>query len=219
MNIKKIEITTRIHLLVFDTQRDAASTFLRFEESYESPKFRGKTFSFDEFKKWYIKNSFKNKGRRNFTYYSDWTAFNIPSYVLRPFYAGKFDPLSAAEKSVLGIFKNEPEPFYIIGVHKQTKNLRSVLDHEIAHGLFYIDRNYRREVIKLLAKFDIKPIKEEIRSGGGYHEETLDDEIQAIIIDEDEKYDELIPSALAKSLKRLYKKYSKINDIQFPTIK
>lgn len=40
MNIEHEKITEKIHLLTFETQLDITSTFLRFQEHYESPRFR-----------------------------------------------------------------------------------------------------------------------------------------------------------------------------------
>lgn len=218
MNFKKVMITDKIHLFLFNTQKDAASTFMRFEESYESPKFRGKVFSFEEFKKWYIKNSPNSQRGEIFTYYTDWTAFNVPSYVLKPFYDGKFNPLSSQEKKVLDMLKHEPHPFYIIALHKQTEDMSSVLDHEVAHGLFHLDKDYSRAVFKLLANYNVEPIKNKLRMGGGYHEETMTDEVQALIIDGNEECRNLISNDLAESLKRLYQKYLNINNASLPTI-
>lgn len=218
MNITKKRITDRIHLFLFDTEKDAASAFLRFEESYESPEFRHKVFTFEEFKKWYMKNSPKNKGRRIFTYYSDWTAFNVPSYIFKPFYEGKFNPLSPSEKRILKMLRGEIEPYYVIALHRQTENMRSDLHHEVAHGLFHVDDQYRREVLQLLGTYDIGPIKEKLRSSGGYHEETLDDEIQARIIDGDAEYRDLIPAGLAESLQKLFQNYSKRNNTNLAVI-
>lgn len=86
MEIDKKKITDKINLLVFENQKELASTFVRFQEHYESPEFAGKTFSLEEFKEWYIKNSEKGRETGEFTYYEDWSGFNIPSYVMRPFY-------------------------------------------------------------------------------------------------------------------------------------
>ena len=103
--MKVKEIIKNIFHISFSTQHELASTFLRFQEYYESPKFRGKIFSFYEYKKWYTANSPKGKKTGKFTYYKDWGGFNIPSYVLKPFYQGKFNPLSNKEKKFLRAFK------------------------------------------------------------------------------------------------------------------
>ncbi len=170
MHIKKTEIRDRIFQLEFNSQLELASTFLRFEEFYESPRFRGKIFSLKEFKEWYT----KEKGA--FTYYEDWPAFNIPSSVLKPFIQGKFDPLSPAEKQLISIFKNVSGIFYIIGV---VVGADSLCDHELAHALFFTIPSYREQVLSILNKFNVDKIKQELMGMSGYCEEVLDDEVNA----------------------------------------
>jgi len=213
MYIEHQKLTDRIHLLIFNTQRDISSTFLRFQEHYESPKFRGKIFSLEEFKRWYVQNSPKGIKTGEFTYYTDWNGFNIPSYVLKPFYSGKFNPLSEQEKKFLEIFKDEPEPFYVIGIHRETKKLNLFLKHEIAHGLFYTDKDYRGEVLAILSQFDVKPIKIELRSKAGYHEQVLEDEVHAYIIASGKRLKTSIQKKLSLKLRKIYKGYTtnKIN--------
>ena len=209
MNTQHKKLVDKIHLLTFDTQEDITSTFLRFQEYYESPNFRGKIFSLAEFKQWYIKTSSKGIESGEFTYYSDWNGFNIPSYVLKPFYDGEFNPLSEAEKSLLEIFKDELGVFYIIGVHKETKKIAQLLKHETAHGLFYTNNDYRNEVEQVLAKYDTEPIKDELRSKAGYHEEVLEDEVHAYSIDSASGLNTPIPEKLSTELREIYEKYLK----------
>jgi hypothetical protein len=219
MAIEQFNVTNRIHLLIFDTQKDVASTFLRFQEHYESPEFMGKIFSLEEFKEWYVQNSPKGKETGEFTYYSDWNGFNIPSSVLRLFYQGKFDPLSEQERKFLERFKDEPEPFYVIGVHKSTKKLKASLQHEVAHGLFFTDEHYRNEVLRLLTQFDTEPIREELRSKAGYHEQVLDDEVHAYSINTGRKLKTPIPQELVTKLRTLYEEHLRLNDARFPPLK
>ena len=56
INIKKRCIGEGIYLLEFDTQYALTSTLLRFEESYESPEYKGNIFTLSEFKRWYSKS-------------------------------------------------------------------------------------------------------------------------------------------------------------------
>ncbi|MCK4539751.1 ABC transporter ATP-binding protein [Candidatus Parcubacteria bacterium] len=211
MNIKHTKLTNKIHLLTFETQQDITSTFLRFQEHYESPNFRGKIFSFDEFKQWYIKTSPNGKISGKFTYYSDWNGFNIPSHVLKPFYDGKFNPLSEQESKLLDIFKDEVGAFYIIGVHSGTKKIDQLLNHEIAHGLFYTSDNYKADVLRILSQFDVSAIKEELRSKAGYHEKVLNDEVHAYSIDSVSNLKTPIPESLSSKLKKSYEKHLKKN--------
>ena len=49
------EIKGGIFLVEFDNQYDLAMTFLRYQEFYESPKFKGKRFTIIDFMEWYSK--------------------------------------------------------------------------------------------------------------------------------------------------------------------
>jgi len=213
--IDEYNIAKNIFLLVFDNQREITKTFLRFQEFYESPKFKGKIFSLDDFKKWYIVDSPQGKKTGKFTYYSDWNGFNIPSSVLKPFYSGKFNPLTLREKKILKIFSKRKDKFYIIGVHRESKNIKTFLQHEIAHGLFFVDDNYRKEVLSVISKFDTKLIEEELVEKAGYHQEVLLDEIQAYSISTGQKLENTIPQ-LGIVLQKIYKKYSEINKVKIP---
>src|SRR5580704_15894322 len=111
IKIAKSKIAKGIYLLCFKTQYELAATFLRVQEYYESPRFSGRIFSLEQFMDWYAERF------GNFTYYQDWTGFNVPSTALRPFYDGRFDPLSEKEKRLLRLFKGLRKPFYVIGIH------------------------------------------------------------------------------------------------------
>ena len=186
MKIKYEKIANNIYHLTLPSNWQLAKTFLRFQEHFESPKFRGKIFSLDEYKKWYILNSPIGKKTGKFTYYRDWGGFNIPSKVLIPFYKGKFNPLSKEEKVILKLFKNKrKKKFYIIATFKNSG--RYLLKHEIAHGLFYTNLKYKREVIKILKRIDQK-VKRQITNylakyGGGYHPSVWTDEIHTHILE------------------------------------
>ncbi len=175
------EIAKNIFHIKFSTQEELTSTFLRFQEFFESPEFRGKVFTLEEYKKWYVDNSPEGKRTGEFTYYTDWNGFNIPSTVLEPFYNGDFDPLSEREKEFLALFRERKgERFYIIGTHG--KNEKQLLKHEIAHGLFYTNPEYKKEVLEILKKISSEK-REEInmffQKSGGYHSEVWDDETHA----------------------------------------
>jgi len=148
--------------------------FLRFQEYYESPEFSGKAFTLDEFKNWYSPN-----GR--FTYYSDWDGFNIPSWVLDPFKEGKLDPLAQDELDFISLFGGRDGKFYIIGTHGQEPD---ALNHEIAHGLYYVEPAYKEQVLKA-----VSGLKETSRKAifdflaEDYAESSLEDELHAYLLD------------------------------------
>ncbi len=208
LNIVKKKISENIFLLEFDNQLEITSTLLRFQEYYESPEFRNKVFTLEEYKEWY------SKAKGSFSYYVDWNGFNMPSYVLEPFYDGRFDPLSDQEKQVLELFKYENDKFYVISIHKDMEDTSKLLRHEIAHGLFYVDEDYRKEVTNILSKFDTTKIKEELRPLAGYHEDVLDDEVHAHLIDS-KSIGKDAPEELKTQLKEIFENYLEKNKIKF----
>lgn len=162
----------RIYLLQFSDQYTMTATFLRFQERYESPKFYGKVFDWEEFMDWYAKQY------GNFTYFQDWSGFNIPSYALMPFYDGTFDPLTRKEKKLLNLLEDISGNFYVIGTMKVDAD---TLGHEIVHGLFCLHSSYRREVIRCIRKYNPKRIKKAIAKKG-YHRSTILDEINSFLV-------------------------------------
>jgi len=203
MEIKKKKILENIYLLEFKNQYDITSTMLRFQEFYESPKFQGKIFTLEEYKKWYS----KMKGGK-FTYYTDWNGFNILSKVLIPFYEGKFNPLSEKEKQILDLFKNNKEDYYIIAVHEEDKNCKETLKHETAHALFYTKPEYKQEIIKIIKRFSLEKAKKTLLKAG-YCKEVLDDEIQAYSIDSSGKLKPEIPKELKEEINKIFLRYYK----------
>ena len=203
MNIKKSEIAEKIYLLEFDNQFELTSTLLRFQEFYESPKFKGKIFTLDEFKRWY------SKLKGSFSYYKDWNGFNIPSRILKPFYLGKFNPLSDKEKQILELFKSEKENDYIIAIHKSgifrfSYFRKMLLNHEIAHALFHTNKKYKKECLNLIRKYNLEEAKKKLLKSGGYSKEVLEDEIQAYSITSG-RLRPKIPYKLKKSIRKLFK--------------
>jgi hypothetical protein len=182
MKIEKV--VNSIYHLRFDTQYDLCSTFLRFQEHYESPEFRGKIFTLKEFQQWYIRNSPGGKKTGCFTYYEDWSGFNIPSKVFKSFIEGKFDPLTEKELFLIETIKNiKDKDFYIIGTYGN--NSLNTFRHEIAHGLFYTDYKYRKKVEKILNTIDnseIEKITDYFKSSIGYHNEVFMDELNSYIL-------------------------------------
>jgi hypothetical protein len=118
-----------------------------------------------------------------FTYYSDWNGFNIPYYVLCPFFKGKFNPLSGKEQKILEIFKNIKGKYYIIAVHGDIKiENNGLLKHEIAHALYYISNSYSEKISNILKKYDNSKLKRWLLKTGGYNVNVFDDEIQAYFL-------------------------------------
>ncbi len=162
-----------IHLLIFPSAYQCNATFLRFQEHYESPKFAGKIFDWEEYMDWCAEQ------RGNFTYFEDWSGFNLPGRVLEVFYAGKFDPLTRKERALLDIFENVKGNFYVIGTYREDGLW--TIRHEIIRGLFYLFPDYRRAVREAISGCDTSAIKEILLGSCGYSRKVLVDEINAYL--------------------------------------
>lgn len=178
VSFKIQQILPKVFYIEFKDRKDLTSTLLRFQETYESPKFRNKFFSLEEFAAWY-----KTTRKGRFTYFSDWSGFNFPSYVLKPFYEGQFDTLSIREKQILEAFKDEKGLFYIIATYK-SKNQEDFMGtkkHEIAHSQYYLNKSYHKSVNTILKNLKLKPIFAYIKSLG-YHQSVFLDEAHAYLL-------------------------------------
>lgn len=172
-----------------------AMTFIRAQEWYESPYYHHKKFTLEEFMEWYS----KTYGNGSFTYPDDWSGFNVPSSALLAM--ANMEGHSSYEKALLkGIMDRNlflaPDPreypwdkyalngerFYVIGTYKD-EDLR----HELAHGRFFVDEEYRDEVIKLIQSAEyaraLRPLERSLTKKG-YGPATMVDECHAYVLDE-----------------------------------
>lgn len=151
------------------TQRELASTFLRFQELHESAddSIRGQVFTVGQVRRAYaaaptVGPQFDYLG----TAVSDgvWQGFNVPDYILQPFYDGLFDPLSDQERAFLELFRGMPKPYYIIGTVERADTLL----HELSHALFYVRPTYRKRVLAVWRKYSklAKAMKKYVLSQG-----------------------------------------------------
>ena len=184
------EVAPRIYCAQIDDNYDRAMLFCRYQEFYESPykKFRGKSFTWMEYMRHY-KDAWKKKV---FTYPEDWSGYNIPSNVMQRanhifckdteydeimndiyFYCA----IDSQNKN-----NNTRCDWYLIGA--SSKDLRT-MDHEIAHGLYFTNKEYRKKINGLISK--IKPThydklkKKLIKMGYVNDTKIIDDEIQAFM--------------------------------------
>ena len=196
--MRKSKLAERIFLVEFDSQYLLASTFLRIQEHYESRKYRNRVFSLEEFMDWYAATF------GAFTYFEDWSGFNVPSEAFEAFYQGTFNPLSKKEERLLGLFRRESRPFYVIGLSSKDD-----LKHELAHALFSTQPEYKKAVVAAMRGFDTSVLKRRLAKMG-YHAHVLPDEVQAYLIAPEDA-----PGGTPRSLTRLrrtlqsiYREYS-----------
>lgn len=169
-----------------DNHHDLAMLFWRVQEFYESASdnVRGKAFSLAEYIDWYAKNASEEKA---FTYTEDWSGFNVPSNSILASRSIGHPDLNLWDKAFGEIFdemvrRQGNNKIYLIG--SLFSDIES-LDHEFAHGLYYIDHNYREK-----QKAQVAALPNEARDHlfkilrtvqGGYAEKVLVDEAQAFL--------------------------------------
>ena len=152
-------VAHKTYLLTFKSQQEMARTLIRFQEFYENPKYRGKVFSFKEIEAWWRK-----KGGGRMTYYSDWSGFNFPSWVLEVF-GESFKHITRRERSILNLFKRFKHPFYVIAA---VEGDEETIDHELTHAMYEIARPYHIEVNQIISKHKkkLKPLFRWLRKQG-----------------------------------------------------
>lgn len=169
------QVAPKIYAIEGDTSEEVGRVMIRIQENYESPRFANKVFTMQEFIPWYME--FKKADK--FTYFDDWSGFNVPGHVVQRFIKGKFNPLRPEEQWLVDELAklNIKGKFYLLGYRKDDAR---VVKHEIAHGLFYTNRKYRKEVLNALTGvYENNPrFVQELRDHG-YGEHVLVDEFHA----------------------------------------
>jgi hypothetical protein len=204
------EVRPNIFFLNFDDHYQLAMHFVRYQEFYESPNsiFRGQSFTLIDFMEWYS----EAYGDGIFTYPQDWEGFNIPSNIIPDVQRARIKDFNKYDEEMIRAWtecRNRCKgDFYIIGAVGES----SVLDHEIAHGLYYTNVQYNLKAHKLYEELpqDIQDKMCEVLISLGYASKVLEDETQAYLatgIDEN-----LFPfiNGEEKPFIELYSEYSKV---------
>lgn len=162
-----------IYHMNFATQFDLTMSLLRFQEHLESPKFRGRLFTLEEYIEWYVKTF------GDFTYYKDWIGFNIPSDTIDKI-RWRFHPHSKKEMEVFALLTKKgltwDKKYCLIGTYGE--NYKSTLSHEICHGLFDCSEEYRATVKRIVSKYPVIRLRKHLLDAG-YNRAVLVNEIQA----------------------------------------
>jgi len=162
--------------LIFPTQYLMTSSLLRFQEHYESPKFRGKIFGLEEYMDWYAATH-----GGTFSYFEDWVGFNFPSHILRMFegdYSSKEEAVTLVVDGVMR--KHGLDKCYVLGT---AIGGEEAIDHEIAHALYSLYPEYARQVNRLCRTHAeaLKPLEAWLK-GTGYHKKVWNDEVNAYLL-------------------------------------
>jgi hypothetical protein len=182
---KIIVVKPNIFAVIIKKQYDRAMLFCRAQEYYECPneKFRGKAFSIWEYMQWYASD------HNGFSYASDWSGFNIPFDVILECYEKQrhlsewetpYDDCMWEILSKINKIKDNNKKCYVIGAEDTTG---STFQHEICHGLWYTNPQYKKEamcVSNTIDPNDYAIFRKNLLSMG-YTDKVIDDEIQAYL--------------------------------------
>lgn len=187
--VKIEEVKPGIFAVFLDDEYHLPMLFCRVQEFYESDndEFRGKKFSIWRYMEWYSKSR-----SGSFSYPSDWSGFNIPFEILEKCYSiHKEDetPYDAVMRGIIGEVNKRKlgeSLAYVIGVGS-TEGDETVLEHEICHGMYYIDPEYKAKTDSITENLEsqyrneFKKFRKNLLSMG-YHEGVIKDELQAYLI-------------------------------------
>jgi hypothetical protein len=195
MNLTAKLIYPQIVQVNFDSQYFLTSTLLRVQEFYESTfdNIREKSFTIQDYMDTYVRKF------KKFNYFEKYEGFNFSDIFLKKFLKTQ----KSLSKSEIRIFlyinflidKNWNKKFYVIGTHK---NNVKIIDHELAHAFYYLSKDYKNKMDKLIkelpTKNHIKLIKE--LKEVDYSEGVYNDEIQAYLSTENSGFNYISANTL-----------------------
>lgn len=175
-------------LVTSDSAVDLGMLFLRPQEYYESgnPAFKGHAFTVADFMRWYIEKT-KDENKpcpANFSYFEDFQGYNVPGSAVLQYLSMPLPEMSIWDtrfaRIATVIKEHQRGDFYIIGA--LTSKL-SVIDHEIAHAMWYLLPKYQEQQtlnIACLSADDVVLIKKCL-ADENYSEDVFMDETQAYL--------------------------------------
>lgn len=211
------KVCKQVYLIEFDDQFDMSIHFLRVSEFVESD---GKLFSNGSFEiidyiDWYSHNM-GDKDSSKFSYPGDWGGFNVPSESLKILYENNPPKdWNRCDHFMFGLYKylrckEQGDDFYLIAT---TTGDKETFEHEFAHALWEIDKNYKIEMLSIINNLTSKTkekIAHVLTNKLGYRSESHLTEIQAYF---STGLSEEFPSSFKKYQKyfiEVYQKYRKL---------
>ncbi len=159
-----------------------ALMFMRPQEFYESSfeEIISKQFKVSNFVDIYK----QHYGKKEFTYGSDWSGFNIPSTILEDcMFNIPEDEINNWDKLMLSIIniikeKEGEHNYYLLGVDELSNRL---LEHEFAHAMYFTLPEYKDEMSKMNDECDpnVRDMMYKCITEYGYADHVLPDELQA----------------------------------------
>jgi len=189
MKIETDIILPHVYVLTYDTQYELCMSFVRLQEFYESPKFKDKYFTLEEFIDYWAEEF----GNGSFNYPAKWNGFNLSGKTIQNWihtFAKKEKTFRSRESELINTINDlmdsegaAYEDIYIIGVHKEStkKERQECIEHELAHALYCLNPKYRKTSDKLLRNISDKDhnIVVGLLARMGYGKNVIADEAQA----------------------------------------
>ena len=132
------------HLKAKD-QYELTSTLMRIQEFYESSidGIRGAYFDIEEFMDAYAEE------HGTFSYFEDWIGFNLDNRSIRRFFkmfpTRRLTKKEKAFKKLITPLLKSRRKFSIIATYEKTTKPYTTFEHELAHGLYYLEVKYKRK--------------------------------------------------------------------------
>jgi len=224
MKIKGKIIFPHVYVLTFKTRYELCMSFVRLQEFYESPKFRGKYFTLEEFMDYWAREF----GNGAFDYTALWNGFNLPGKVIekweylfcseerliRDLIRDKEDVLIRKIWEMIESEDTEYENIYVIGVHgKGSKSRRDeTIEHESAHAFYTLYPEYKKSCNELLKKVPKGKYQKALDklTKKGYCKSVIKDELQAYYsTQQDAVYDPLNLLSSRKEFVDNFKEFKK----------
>ncbi len=185
------EVLPKIFCVFIDDSYQRSMLFCKYQEFYESPfkEIRGKTFTLEQYMSLYRQKN----NEQVFTYPKDWSGFNIPSNIIQKgmsaFSKRGWGPYDEIMSDIWYSCENYPLRFekprtkwYLIGSSKCDLD---TMKHEIAHGLYYTNKEYKKNCDKLLDRIKARDYKFLklclMEMGYADDDKIISDEIQAFM--------------------------------------
>jgi hypothetical protein len=183
--IKLFEVYPNIFAIVIKDDKLRSRVFLRYQEFYESDSdsFRGKSFKWEDYIKFY-----KEKTKNDyFSYHEDFAGYNIPCDTIEACKA-KIPDLNIYDMIMFSITDTikkivGSQPYYLIGIDQDTGGDPSLIFHEVAHGLWFSDPEFKKQMTKAINEMDdnVKSKMIEKIKDFGYGDNVYMDELQAYL--------------------------------------
>ena len=214
VNYSVYEVAPKIYAAVVPDDYERAMLFCRVQEYYESPfpEFRGRDFCIFE----YMNHYRKDRQLNHFSYTADWGGYNVPSESIEACLNGIDEwRLTAYDHEMMNLVyqirsQQKRGKFYLIGVDSLDSR---TMDHELAHGFFYTNKEYKTEILELVLalKSSLHDDFSDYLVQMGYDKSVIADEIQAYLSTGMMATMAKIRGSLsvAKKFERVFKKYKK----------